>query len=337
MQSLTAILLATLLAPAQSLDIGDPAPALKPSKWLKGAPVAKFEKGKVYVVEFWATWCGPCKEAMPHLSQLARKYKGQVDFIGVDAFEPKELPKVTAFVKANGARMDYRVAADAPGDRTWGDWLTAAGETGIPVSFVVGKDGRIAWIGGPTKLDEILPKAVAGTLDLAAEKSYRAAARDPRNAIILALGENDFAKVIALVGKEDAKTPGKATRYPMELYRALASSNVAELRKRVAADLEKTGGFETYNWATLALLANGLPSDAYRFGTEVAEAAAAKCEQRLMFLVRGSEMAVKAGDRAKAIDLLTEAIKVGETNQTATPERLAELRGELEKIKSSGN
>lgn len=43
--------------PSTDLKPGDPAPALKIDKWVKGQPVEAFEKGKVYVVEFWATWC----------------------------------------------------------------------------------------------------------------------------------------------------------------------------------------------------------------------------------------------------------------------------------------
>jgi thiol-disulfide isomerase/thioredoxin len=56
--------------PAASLTGRDPAPPLKVSKWLKGEEVKRFEPGKVYVVEFWATWCGPCIAFMPHLAEL---------------------------------------------------------------------------------------------------------------------------------------------------------------------------------------------------------------------------------------------------------------------------
>ena len=57
-----------------ALKIGDPAPALEPMAWIKGEPVKKFAPGRVYVIEFWATWCVPCKELMPHLSDLQRKH-----------------------------------------------------------------------------------------------------------------------------------------------------------------------------------------------------------------------------------------------------------------------
>ena len=62
-------------APAQTLNIGDKAPAINVETWVKGEPITGYESGRVYVVEFWATWCGPCIAQMPHLSQIARTYK----------------------------------------------------------------------------------------------------------------------------------------------------------------------------------------------------------------------------------------------------------------------
>src|SRR4051812_12410302 len=69
-----------------TLNVGDAAPALAPSKWIKGEPIEKFEKGKLYIVEFWATWCGPCRASIPHLSELQAKFK-DVAFIGQDCME----------------------------------------------------------------------------------------------------------------------------------------------------------------------------------------------------------------------------------------------------------
>ena len=64
----------SLSVTAASLSVGDAAPALKASKWVKGGAVAKLEADKTYVVEFWATWCGPCRVSIPHLTEMAHKY-----------------------------------------------------------------------------------------------------------------------------------------------------------------------------------------------------------------------------------------------------------------------
>src|SRR5688572_6824044 len=82
---------ATAAKPSQerpyALMIGDPAPAIQVAEWVQGKPVAKFEPGSMYVVEFWATWCGPCKVAIPHLNELSKTYAGKVQFIGVSVSE----------------------------------------------------------------------------------------------------------------------------------------------------------------------------------------------------------------------------------------------------------
>ncbi|MFM7297514.1 MAG: TlpA family protein disulfide reductase, partial [Planctomycetota bacterium] len=52
----------------EGLGVGDPAPRLRVGSWLKGEPIAGFEAGRVYVVEFWSTWCLPCEKSIPLLS-----------------------------------------------------------------------------------------------------------------------------------------------------------------------------------------------------------------------------------------------------------------------------
>src|SRR2546425_1106795 len=73
-------------ARAQGLGLGDPAPKLEVKSFVKGEPVKGFEPGKNYVVEFWATWCPPCRTSIPHLTELQKKHP-DVIFIGVSVFE----------------------------------------------------------------------------------------------------------------------------------------------------------------------------------------------------------------------------------------------------------
>jgi thiol-disulfide isomerase/thioredoxin len=140
------------------LNIGDPAPPLQVKEWMKGKPVERFEKGKVYVVEFWATWCGPCIAAIPRLSKLARKYKNKVVVIGIDAYENKttSIEKIKEFVDSMGHRMNYRVAFEDSNFMETG-WLDASWEKYIPTAFVINTDGRVALIGHPHLLHEALP------------------------------------------------------------------------------------------------------------------------------------------------------------------------------------
>lgn len=162
--------------PMPAVRVGVPAPAFKIAQWFKGTPVEKLELGKLYVVEFWATWCGPCRATIPHLTELAHKYDGKITFIGVDVWErPAEKTDeaiaaiVEPFVKEMGDKMNYNVAADGIEKTMATTWMTAAGQNGIPAAFVIGRDGKIAWIGHPMEMDKVLDELVAGTFDVQAE------------------------------------------------------------------------------------------------------------------------------------------------------------------------
>ncbi len=164
-------------ADAVTLHVGDAAPELAPPKWLKGEKVEKFEQGKIYVVEFWATWCGPCRQSIPHITELQKK-NPEVAFIGMDCME-QDWSKAPAFVEEMGDKMAYRVAQDDQAGTIAKNWMEAAGQNGIPCAFVVGKDSKIEWIGHPMGLEDPLKEIVAGTYDrkkAAAEAAVQEAA-----------------------------------------------------------------------------------------------------------------------------------------------------------------
>jgi thiol-disulfide isomerase/thioredoxin len=151
--------------PSPTLNINDAAPPLQIRQWVKGTPVQQFQKGQVYVLEYWATWCKPCKAAMPHLSELARQYRDKVTIIGIDVYE-KNTPdsKIKAFVDSMAQRMDYSIARQQ-GYLMESGWFDAAGVSGIPKTFVVDANGKLAWIGHPGELDTVLAQVVKGTWD----------------------------------------------------------------------------------------------------------------------------------------------------------------------------
>ena len=151
MRALLALLLTVVAASAAALKVGDAAPTKLPTAFIKGTKVSAFDPKKAYLVEFWATWCGPCKESIPHLTELQAKLKDSgLTVIGVHV--PRGVSEADAFVKQMGKQMDYTVAKDTTG-AVEKAWLVAAEQNGIPCSFVV-VGGKVAYIGHPASLSE---------------------------------------------------------------------------------------------------------------------------------------------------------------------------------------
>jgi hypothetical protein len=116
---------------------------------------------------------------MPHLSALARKYKDKVNVIAIDIYEsqlkPKKSPaQVRAFVDSIGNQMEFSVAIE-DSNFTVKDWIKNAEEknSGIPRTFVIDGNGRLAWIGYPSKLDDVLSQIVNNTWDVEKERTTR--------------------------------------------------------------------------------------------------------------------------------------------------------------------
>jgi thiol-disulfide isomerase/thioredoxin len=157
-----------VVAEKQLLADAGAAPALTVSKWVKGEPVIIADgKGKdVYVVEFWATWCPPCRESIPHLTELQKKYKdANVVVVGIT---DEDIDPVKSFVATMGDKMNYHVAVDKD-QKTYEAFNKVAAFDAIPTAFVIDKTGKVVWQGHPMAgLDDVLkrltsaPKA-AGT------------------------------------------------------------------------------------------------------------------------------------------------------------------------------
>ncbi len=109
----------------------------------KGPVTLASLRGQVVLIDFWATWCGPCRASIPHVQELHEKFgdKGLV-VIGHTDGTSKDLD---AFIAKN--QMTYIISVGP----NIGD---AYGVTGIPHVFLIDVDGKVAWSGGPTQLDE---------------------------------------------------------------------------------------------------------------------------------------------------------------------------------------
>src|SRR2546422_5100639 len=154
-----------------TLKVGNPAPKLQVSRWVQGEPVKDFEDDKAYIVEFWATWCGPCVASIPHVNELHQKYKDKgLVVIGQNVWE-NDTSKVEPFITKMGEKMTYRVALDnGAGNKgkMAQTWMEAADQHGIPTAFIVNKQGKIAWIGHPMSLKEsVLEQVLDGKFDVA--------------------------------------------------------------------------------------------------------------------------------------------------------------------------
>jgi len=181
-------------APEITLGPGVKAPELTLAAVVDGPPVAPFEAGRVYVVEFWATWCGPCLRSMPHISDLQEEYGNRVQFIGITdeddetitEFMQQESPDGDTWADA----LKYSIALDDE-NATNDDYLVAAGQDGIPVAFIVDQNGRVAWIGHPATIDQPLADVVSGRYNLkAAAASFQ---------VEQALAKEDFDRAMKLL------------------------------------------------------------------------------------------------------------------------------------------
>jgi len=291
---MVAVLLASCLSnlnaqdKKDTLQVGDPAPPIVVRKWIKGNPVTKLTPGKVYVMEFWATWCGPCQAAMPHLSELARKYKGKAEVISFDVKEDKKtdfLPKVERFVKWSGDRMDYTVAVDATGDVMEKTWLKAIGSNGIPEIFIIDQQGKIAWHGHPNFVDDVLEAVVNGQYDEAGKKRIEAALKEKdqlydslSHKMMAAKMKGDYQTALAMAEKILPIFPGMHAYCSNMKYEFLSHIDSVKARQWADTLIAKWHPKDQVGFAIFILwsLPNGAFKPDYQFALKVIKEAAAR-------------------------------------------------------------
>ncbi len=116
-------------------------------------------KGKVVLINLWATWCGPCRKEMPALVEMQDKYRDKgFEIIGLDT-DPETVEEIEVF--AEKMKLNYKLG--------WADremvteFFTLGQMNGIPQSFLINRDGKLTGIfqGGSTRVVEKMRETVA--------------------------------------------------------------------------------------------------------------------------------------------------------------------------------
>jgi len=336
-------------ATAEDLSVGSSAPPITVSGWVKGEPVERLDPAKTYVVEFWATWCGPCRTSIPHLTELQKKYKDRgVTFLGVSVWE-QDQEKVEPFVKEMGDKMAYTVALDDVAKGEKGNegkmakaWMQAANQNGIPAAFLV-KDAKIYWIGHPMSLDEPLEKIVAGNWDLeTAARDYREAeARKQKlqaiyTKVAQSMRSGKPKEALAAIDEAITEDPALEQGFGYQKFMLLRMSGQSEEATAYGTRLAETvfkGNAQALNFIAWTLVDPKSDQKPSKGDLELAMKAARRADE----LTENKDAAIidtlakvyfDSGDPAKALELQEKAVKLleAEENRAQIEQSLREMK-----------
>lgn len=126
---------------------GERMPDFEVDQWITTRPPPP--ERKLLVIDFWATWCGPCVAAIPHMNELATKFEDIAQCVGISDEQPASFQQGLARIGKDLSSFQYSLAL-APN----GKLKRFFGVTGIPHCVIVSSDGFVRWQGHPASLSE---------------------------------------------------------------------------------------------------------------------------------------------------------------------------------------
>lgn len=194
---LTALTLLLLAAPALAAVKPGDKPAIR-ARTVDGQPVTNDAlRGKIVIVDFWATWCGPCMAEADHMVRLSREYGPRgVRILGISLDTSADKMKRVAEDKG----FTWPQVCDESGWKT--PMVKEWGVSGIPATFILSPQGEVVWAGHPANIDEPLARAVEKyPLTLTKEEKIERAVEQVKEAQAALAEEGGEAKALALLGK----------------------------------------------------------------------------------------------------------------------------------------
>ncbi len=329
-----------------ALSIGSKAPIPEISDFVRGEKPTFFEPGKVYVIEFWATWCPPCRQSMPHLTKLAEDMKSKgVVIVGVS---DEKVETVRTFLEKDEWKQKARYTLATDPDRsTHKAYMEASGQGGIPTAFIV-KEGVVQWIGHPMEMDAPLAKIVDGTWDpKTAKQSFEDAVAEEmkamgrQNDMTKAIDSKDWDKAVALIDAEIAAAKGEeAMQSKVQKAQILLVAGRSEAAYALCAELVKEDPTLRTFVATSVLripdVADRRVDLAITWLTDVTSAAGPANPQVLAELAYAWSL---KGDFTKAADFMRRAIDTAKSLGPTAADYVADLTEQLKgyESKAAGN
>ncbi|MSR43844.1 MAG: redoxin domain-containing protein [Phycisphaerales bacterium] len=315
------ILAALAMAPVQDatpkLAVGSVAPSIDGLEFVQGEPSPS---AKVRVVEFWATWCGPCRQSIPHLNELYQAQCGKgLDVIGVS---DEARAKVEPFIRKLGAQMSYAVAID-PDKLINAAFMGASGQNGIPCAFVIGQDGKIVFIGHPMsdEFTRAVKLSLAGRYDPVLSAKAQPLLEAARRAIKLKNFQDGYRQYDEVI----AMGPEVFTDVALERYRVIVNEEKNIAASKLYAQAMILAFVDAKDLSALSDLAITLSSDPRMrsYDNDLALTAA----QVMLEASSKSDPSANStlasvfyarGEFAKAVEAQKKAIRLAEPSQKAS-------------------